>query len=262
MSRETFMVVLPARYGSTRFPGKPLARIAGRPLIEWVYRRALEIRGAGELVVATDDRRIADAVEGFGGNVVMTSPDHATGTDRVAEVARAREFRFVVNLQGDEPIFDPVTVEAMVERLASSPDVDIVTACHPIANAEDHHNPNCVKVVAGRDGKALYFSRAPIPYAAPGGPAAAHRHVGIYAYRREALLAFTELEPTDLERTEKLEQLRALEHGMTIAVIVTDAPTVGVDVPDDLKNVEKQLGSTYTQSAPGKKNPVEDASSS
>jgi 3-deoxy-manno-octulosonate cytidylyltransferase (CMP-KDO synthetase) len=259
MSRESFLIVLPARYGSTRFPGKPLAEIAGRPLIEWVHRRASEIRGAGELVVATDDGRIAGAVEAFGGNVMMTSPDHATGTDRVAEVARSRDIPYVVNLQGDEPVFDPALVETMIDRLAESPDVDIVTACHPIETQEDFHNPNFVKVVMDGGGNALYFSRSPVPAGAvPSGEAAPYRHVGIYAYRKEALLRFTSLKPTDLERTERLEQLRALEHGMKIAVIVADAPTVGVDVPEDVKNVEKELSKTYTDLDPSSHKQVEE----
>jgi 3-deoxy-manno-octulosonate cytidylyltransferase (CMP-KDO synthetase) len=259
MGRESFLVVLPARYASTRFPGKPLAEIAGRPLIEWVYRRAEEIRGVGELVVATDDDRIAGAVEGFGGRAVMTSADHVTGTDRVAEVARSRDLPFVVNLQGDEPVFDPRTVEEMVEQLSAAPDTDVVTACHPITSAKDYFDPNVVKVVVDRHGRALYFSRSPIPEgvfkngAAVERPARvpevqqAYRHVGVYAYRREALLRFASLAPTNLERTERLEQLRALENGMTVRVVVTDTPTLGVDVPENIKEVEKALGGIYTR---------------
>jgi 3-deoxy-manno-octulosonate cytidylyltransferase (CMP-KDO synthetase) len=247
MGRNSFLVVLPARYGSTRFPGKPLADISGRPLIEWVYLRAAAIRGAGEVVVATDDRRIADAVSSFGGNVVMTDAAHATGTDRVAEVAKNRDFPFVVNLQGDEPVFDPSTVEAMVEVLASEPESDIATACHPVGSEEEFNNPNIVKVVLDGRGRALYFSRSPIPSGAwQSEQAVACRHVGIYAYRKESLLRFTSLEPSTLEKTEKLEQLRALENGMTIRVIVTDRLTLGVDVPGDLKKVEKELSRFYT----------------
>jgi 3-deoxy-manno-octulosonate cytidylyltransferase (CMP-KDO synthetase) len=247
MGRKSFLVVLPARYGSTRFPGKPLADIAGRPLIEWVYRRAAEIRGAGEVVVATDDRRIADAVAAFGGNVAMTSTGHATGTDRVAEVALNRDYPLVVNLQGDEPVFDPATVESMVELLASDPDSDIATACHPVGSEEEFKNPNIVKVVFDSDGRALYFSRSPVPNGAwRTGQTVAYRHVGIYAYRKKSLLRFTSLEPSPLEISEKLEQLRALESGMVIRVIVTDQPTLGVDVPSDVKKVEKELGRIYT----------------
>ncbi len=260
MGRESFIVVLPARYGSTRFPGKPLAEIAGRPLVEWVYRRALEIRGADAVIVATDDRRIAEAVESFGGNVVMTDKSHRTGTDRVAEVARSGEHAIVVNLQGDEPIFDPVTVEDLVELLSSDPSTDIATACHPVASDEEYQDPNIVKVVTDREGRALYFSRSPVPSGAlvPGG-FRARRHVGIYAYRRESLFRFTSLEPTPLERAERLEQLRALENGMTIRVIETGQPTVGVDVPGDVKKVEKELGRTYTDLDPQPDNPTSGA---
>ena len=247
MGRSSFLVVLPARYGSTRFPGKPLADVAGRPLIEWVYLRAAAIRGAGEVVVATDDERIAEAVSSFGGNVVMTDTGHPTGTDRVAEVARNRDFPFVVNLQGDEPVFDPSTVTAMVDVLAAEPESDIATACHPLGSEEEFNNPNIVKVVLDGFGRALYFSRSPIPNGGWRiGQTVACRHVGIYAYRKESLLRFTTLEPTTLEKTEKLEQLRALENGMTIRVIVTDQLTLGVDVPGDVKKVEKELGRIYT----------------
>jgi 3-deoxy-manno-octulosonate cytidylyltransferase (CMP-KDO synthetase) len=251
MGRDSFMVVLPARYGSTRFPGKPLAVIAGRPLIEWVYRRALDIDGAGEVVVATDDRRIADAVASFGGRAVMTDPGHATGTDRVAEVVKTADYPLVVNLQGDEPIFDPSSVKKMVDLLLTSRDADITTACHPIESEGDLNDPNVVKVVIDTGGRALYFSRSPIPNGTgPARRAAAYRHVGIYAYRRESLLRFTKLEPSPLERAEKLEQLRALENGMVIRLVVTERPTLGVDVPDDVKKVEKELGRIYTRPDP------------
>jgi 3-deoxy-manno-octulosonate cytidylyltransferase (CMP-KDO synthetase) len=242
MGREPFMVVLPARYASTRFPGKPLVKIGGKPLIEWVYRGASRIEGVGELVVATDDRRIARAVEDFGGRAVMTAADHATGTDRVAEVARAHDFPLVVNLQGDEPVFDPRSVETMVDLLAAEADTDIVTACHRIDSVEDFENPNIVKVVMSLDGRALYFSRSPVPSGALEGGAGAYRHVGIYVYRRNSLLRFTSLDPTPLERSERLEQLRAIENGMIIKLVVIKEKTVGVDVPEDVKNVEKELG--------------------
>lgn len=248
MGREPFLVVLPARYGSTRFPGKPLASIAGRPLVEWVYRRARRIAGAGGVVVATDDRRIADAVEAFGGDAVMTLSSHATGTDRVAEVARSSALDVFVNLQGDEPVFEPRMVEEMVDRLAAEPRVDIVTACHRMDSSAELRDPNVVKVVADREGRVLYFSRSPIPSGAldDSREAAAHRHVGVYAFRKAALLRFTELERTPLEKSERLEQLRALENGMSIGLVVTGTHTIGVDVPDDVKKVEKELHRFYT----------------
>lgn len=270
MGRDLFAVVLPARYNSSRFPGKPLAQIAGRPLIEWVYRRARQIRGVGALLVATDDDRIAETVRSLGGEVVMTRGDHETGTDRVAEVAGSLEFGYVVNLQGDEPIFDPVTVEAMMDRLAGNPGTDIVTACHPLVSDEEKNDPNVVKVVVDRRQRALYFSRSPIPHGTPEQPEGApdshagrgrprasvdsagrgrsigYRHVGIYAYTRDALLRFAGLPRSPLERSERLEQLRALENGMTISVVISSTPTIGVDTPEDIKKVEKEISRIYT----------------
>lgn len=214
--------------------------ISGRPLIEWVHRRATRVRGAARVVVATDDARIAERVRGFGGEVIMTPGDHATGTDRVAAVAKTLRVDIIVNLQGDEPVFDPGLVERMVQVFSRQPDVDIVTACHALRDAVDFLDPHVVKVVFDRRGRALYFSRAPIPSGARDEPAA-WRHVGVYAYRRAALLRFAALPRTPLEITERLEQLRALENGMTIAVVETERETVGVDVPADVKKVEKLL---------------------
>ncbi len=250
-----FAVVLPARYHSTRFPGKPLAVIAGKPLIEWVYRRAEQVPGVSRVVVATDHEGIAAAVKHFGGDVVMTSEGCRTGTDRVAEAARQLPFDPVVNLQGDEPLFPPELVREMVSVAVSEPGTDIVTACHPLVDANQLGNPNVVKVVMDTAGRALYFSRAPIPYRrikdAPGGRAGTFapettplgfRHIGIYVFRRASLLRFNELPSTRLEITEGLEQLRALDHGMIIRVVETSQLTVGVDVPEDVKTVEKALG--------------------
>jgi 3-deoxy-manno-octulosonate cytidylyltransferase (CMP-KDO synthetase) len=236
----SFAIVLPARYASARFPGKPLALISGRPLIEWVHRAALRIPGAARVVVATDDVRIADTVRGFGGVVITTRNDHATGTDRVAEVARQLRADIIVNLQGDEPVFDPQLIKRMVDVFTKSPDVDIVTACHALHKQDDFENPNIVKVVFDTRGRALYFSRAPVPWGAMDARGA-FRHVGIYAYRRAALLKLAKLPRTALEVSERLEQLRALENRMTIAVVETEHETVGVDVPSDVKKVEKFL---------------------
>lgn len=236
-------IVVPARYHSTRFPGKPLAMISGRPLIEWVYRRALEIEGADRVIVATDDERIAGAVRRVGGNVVMTSEGHATGTDRVAEVARDATDDLIFNLQGDEPIFSTELVQEMIVKLSRSSTLDIVTAAHAILSAEELENPNVVKVVMDRAGRALYFSRAPIPYMRSGVDEEQRgwRHIGIYGFRRESLLRFSALPQTPLEQRECLEQLRAIENGMVIGVVKTDAVTIGVDVPQDIKTVEKVL---------------------
>lgn len=231
--------MLPARFGSTRFPGKPLATILGKPLIEWVYQGASRVRGATRVLVATDDVRIAAAVRGFGGHVVMSRGIHPTGTDRVAEVAKTLRTDIVVNLQGDEPIFDPAMVEEMIAVMARNPEVEIATACHPIQDTESLLSPHVVKVVVDQRHHALYFSRAPIPNGALFDGARALRHVGVYAFRRDALAKFAKLPRTPLEIAEQLEQLRALEHGMTIAVVETRHATVGVDVPADIKNVER-----------------------
>ncbi len=198
------------------------------------------MRGVTRLLVATDDVRIAEAVKFFGGDIIMTRGDHVTGTDRVAEVARRLRVDIVVNLQGDEPVFDPRLVERMVAALARDPELDIATACHRIHTVEEFRNPNVVKVIADRRGRALYFSRAPIP---DGGLATgtAYRHVGVYAFRRAALLRFSGLSRSQLEIAERLEQLRALENGMRIAVLETKRATVGVDVPADIKNVERLM---------------------
>ena len=249
MPASAFAVVLPARYHSSRFPGKPLAILAGKPLIEWVYRRAERIPGAARVVVATDHEQIASVVEGFGGNVVMTSSEHRTGTDRVAEVARSLDCEIIVNLQGDEPVLPPGLVEDMVGVLDTSQEVDIVTAAHAVTDAEALDNPNVVKVVMDRSGNALYFSRAPIPFgfwqrAGGDAPPRFYRHVGVYTFRRDALVRFAEAPRSPLEVAEGLEQLRALENGMVIRVLETTEATIGVDVPEDIKLVEKELSST------------------
>jgi 3-deoxy-manno-octulosonate cytidylyltransferase (CMP-KDO synthetase) len=240
-------VVLPARYHSTRFPGKPLAVLNGKPLIEWVYRRAAQISGVSRVVVATDHEQIAAVAKAIGGDVVMTSQDHRTGTDRVAEVARSLDEEIIVNLQGDEPVFPVGLIEEMIEVLAADDQpqpVDIVTACHPIVDPNELANANAVKVVMDRAGRALYFSRAAVPHVSEvhgNHSTAAFRHIGIYVFRKSSLLKFAELPSGELEKAEGLEQLRALENGMKIHVVKTEYETVGVDVPEDIKNVEKAL---------------------
>lgn len=235
-------IVLPARYGSTRFPGKPLALIAGRPLIRWVYERAQLVGGASRVIVATDHDGIADVVRGFGGEVSITASGHRTGTDRVAEVARSLDDEVIVNLQGDEPIFSVDLVEEMVRQMRSDTETDIVTACHPITDVEQIGSPHVVKVVMNRRHEALYFSRSPIPSNHSGGQeAVCYRHVGIYVFRRDSLLRFADTPPTPLERAENLEQLRALEVGMKITLVISHESTVGVDIPEDIKSVEKAM---------------------
>lgn len=245
MTSHRVAVVLPARYHSSRFPGKPLALLAGRPLIQWVFDRAERIGGVSRVLVATDHDGIASVVKGFGGEVVMTSRDHETGTDRVAEVATELEEDIIVNLQGDEPAFPPELVEEMVAPLRHSTTIDIVTACHEIRNPNEIGNCNVVKVVMDQSSRALYFSRSAIPAPAGGGESApAHRHIGIYAFHKASLLRFAGYTRTPLERAENLEQLRALENGMVVHVVKTTYRTVGVDVPEDIKTVEKALAST------------------
>ena len=238
-------IVLPARYHSTRFPGKPLAVIAGKPLIQWVYERARGVRDVARVVVATDHADIASAATGFGAEVVMTSPDLATGTDRVAAVAAGLDEEIVVNLQGDEPMFPRGLVEELIAVCAKNENTDIVTACHRIEDGNERDNRHVVKVVADREGRAMYFSRSPIPFDAQG-DAICYRHVGIYVFRRESLVRFATLDRTPLEVAEQLEQLRALENGMTIRLVETRQTTIGVDTPDDIKSVEKALASTYS----------------
>ena len=205
-----------------------------------MHRAALRVAGAARVVVATDDARIAETVRGFGGTVVTTGVEHATGTDRVAEVAKQLRADIIVNLQGDEPVFDPALIGRMLAVFVKQPDVDIVTACHALRDPTDFQDPNVVKVVFDTAGRALYFSRAPVPWGAMDAHGA-FRHVGVYAYRRAALLKMAKLPRTALEVSERLEQLRALENGMTIAVVETKHETVGVDVPADVKKVEKLL---------------------
>jgi 3-deoxy-manno-octulosonate cytidylyltransferase (CMP-KDO synthetase) len=236
------VAVIPARFASTRFPGKPLADIDGRPMIEHVYRRAAASPVVSRVIVATDDLRIATRVAEFGGNVKLTRVTHQTGTDRLAEVAASLECDIVVNVQGDEPLLDPRAISELVTPF-EHPSVSITTLYRRILKPDELSNPNIVKVVLDRGGFALYFSRAPIPYARDprGGWPPMFRHVGVYAYRRSTLLVLASLEPTPLERSESLEQLRALEHGIRIKAVETSYDSIGVDTPDDLEQVRRLL---------------------
>ncbi len=236
--RESAVVAaIPARYGSTRLPGKVLLEIAGRPMIEHVYRRAEEAGLAA--VVLTDDERVEAAVRGFGGNVEMTPADCASGTDRIAWAARRWEAAAVVNVQGDEPLLDGAAIARLAQHLVEHPEVPMVTLAAP-AREEEFASPDVVKVVTARDGTALYFSRAPIPFARLDG-AAPLKHIGIYGYQRETLLELAALEPTPLERTESLEQLRALENGIPIRVLEVEKAWPGVDTMADLEAVRELL---------------------
>jgi 3-deoxy-manno-octulosonate cytidylyltransferase (CMP-KDO synthetase) len=242
-----FHVVIPARYAASRLPGKPLLPIAGRPLIQWVWERA-RASGAASVILATDDERIRTAAQNFGAECMMTAPQHASGTDRIAEVVRLRALAgedIVVNLQGDEPLMPPAVIAALAAALAERPATDIATAVAPIVSLTQFLDPACVKALRALDGRALYFSRAPVPWprehAADGRPTAfggAWRHIGIYAYRVRSLLEFAAWPPSALEVVEKLEQLRALEHGMSIHLVaLSEAPAAGVDTPEDLARV-------------------------
>jgi 3-deoxy-manno-octulosonate cytidylyltransferase (CMP-KDO synthetase) len=257
-----FTVIIPARYASSRFPGKPLADIDGKPMVVRVAERAVK-SGASEVVVATDHEAIAAAVERHGYEAIMTRADHPTGTDRLAEVVSRRRYgarAIVVNVQGDEPLIPPLLIRRVAENLAQHSDAEIATACQPIRDAAELTNPNVVKVVLDDAGLALYFSRAPIPYArdayANGIDAIPQglpvlRHLGIYAYRARFLLAFRRLKPAAIERFEALEQLRALAHGYRISVAVTrSAPHPGIDTPADLERLRSRSRARASQPAP------------
>jgi len=251
-----FRVVIPARYGSTRLPGKALAPIAGKPMILWVYERASRSRAA-EVLIATDDARIAEAARGFGADVVMTAATHPSGTDRIAEVARLRRWSdtdIVVNVQGDEPLMPPALIDQVAGLLAANPDAGVATLASPLPTLEALMDPNVVKVVTDLQGRALYFSRAPVPWnrdSAPAGLASqssfegARRHIGLYAYRVGALLRIASLAPSPLETAERLEQLRALENGITICVAdAVEAPGPDVNTPADLQAAAARLGAS------------------
>ncbi len=234
--------VIPARYQSSRLNGKPLALIGGRPMIEHVYQRASESKLLSDLVVATDDERIFGAVESFGGKAAMTSPNHPSGTDRVAEVAAASDANVVVNIQGDEPFLSPRVLDQLVEPFQADSALEMTTLARRIDDARSLEDPNVVKVAFDRRGDALYFSRSLIPHPRRGEGRAAYEHIGLYGFRRDFLLAYAKLEPTPLERTEALEQLRALENGHAIRVVVTeDHLGLSVDTPADLARAEAYL---------------------
>lgn len=251
--KNDFLVVIPARYGSTRLEGKPLLPIRGKPMVEHVYRRAVD-SGAKRVIVATDDRRIAVACEGFGAQAVMTRVDHPSGTDRLAEVAQLLDLderQVVVNLQGDEPLMPPALIRELAQALLSRGDTEMATVATPIHSANDIFDPNVVKVVRDYAGNALYFSRAPVPwnreqFADPLSVSRVDgylRHLGIYAYRAGFLMRYPGMAVVDIERHERLEQLRALWHGAKIFVVTTAMnPGPGVDTREDLRRVEQILG--------------------
>ena len=236
-------VIIPARWGSTRFPGKALHPIAGKPLVQHVWERCCRARGIDEVIIATDEMRIAEAAFAFGAEVAMTSPKHQSGTDRVAEVAkRLKGVRHVINVQGDEPVIDIALINRLAKALAGDKSMCMITAANTYAVGEDVTNPNAVKVVLDRSSNALYFSRSPIPFVRSDGSSPVfYRHQGIYGYSIDFLLQFVRWKPGVLEKAEHLEQLRALENGARIKVLITKSTSVGVDAPDDVPIVEALL---------------------
>ena len=255
----SFIVVIPARYESSRLPGKPLCDLGGRPMIQWVWERA-QASGAAEVIIATDDERIRIGCRGFGADVEMTSPAHNSGTDRIAEVADKRCFAdsaILVNVQGDEPMIPPPSIHALAQALHDHPACQIATPVTPVVSEAQWRDANCVKAVRALDGTALYFSRAPIPWprdAAPPGAASAAttfqrawRHIGLYAYRASSLREFAGWPPSALEETEKLEQLRALDHGMKIYLLpLSESPPGGVDTAEDLAALRATIARDFS----------------
>src|SRR6476620_7646979 len=235
--------IIPARWGSTRFPGKALHDIAGQPLLRHVWERCRTSRNLDRLVVATDDFRIAEAAFDWGAEVAMTSPNHASGTDRIAEVAKKlRQFAHIINIQGDEPLVDPKLIDRLVRELQRDHKLEMITAAHPFEDPADAVSPHQVKVVLDQNGNALYFSRAAIPFVRDAATRPEYfRHQGIYAYTRELLLRFVRWKTSPLERAEALEQLRALENGVRIQVVMTGSGSPGVDTPEDARMIERLM---------------------
>ena len=259
------VAIIPARWGSTRFPGKPLYPIAGKPLLQHVWMRARRARSLDTIIIATDDMRIAEAAFDWGAEVSLTSLKHRSGTDRIAEVARKLpDAGYILNIQGDEPLVEPSLIDRFVRDLRQNPKCGIVTAAHPFDDPADAASPHQVKVVTDLAGNALYFSRSLIPYPRSGGFQTAVplnrrlgsrrslilRHQGIYGFRRETLLQFVAWKPSPLEQSEHLEQLRALENGVTVHVLVTRHGSPGVDTPQDAKAIERKLARASRKPAP------------
>jgi 3-deoxy-manno-octulosonate cytidylyltransferase (CMP-KDO synthetase) len=263
MNKDKAVGIIPARWGSTRFPGKPLHLIAGKPLLRHVWERCRRARQLDSVIIATDDMRIAEAAFDWRAEVALTSARHQSGTDRVAEVAqKAKEFTYIINIQGDEPLIDPSLIDKLVQKLQTDEETEIVTAAHPFQNGEDASSPHQVKVVVDLKGRALYFSRALIPPTRSGGfqtadqsgrfgkrPSLVLRHQGIYGFRRETLLRFVRWRPSPMERAESLEQLRALENGVTVHVLVTKHGSPGVDTPQDARALEQKLARASSAAA-------------
>ena len=236
--------VIPARFGSTRFPGKVLAELCGKPMIQWVYEKAAASI-ADEVIVATDEPKVMDAVKAFGGKAVMTSPNHPSGTDRISEAVQGIDCGIIINVQGDEPLIPTSVIDGLIRKMREETSIEMGTVAVPRLRSEIEHDPNKVKVVFDERNFALYFSRSMVPYLREGGiDAKTYLHWGIYAYRRETLDRFVRLPEGRLESCEKLEQLRALENGIRIYVMLSDLESIGVDTPEDLRRAEIKLRET------------------
>ncbi|MFB4331513.1 3-deoxy-manno-octulosonate cytidylyltransferase [Paenibacillus sp. CR_12] len=236
------VAVIPARYGSTRFPGKPLANIKGKAMIEHVYLNVLQAKSISEVLVATDDQRIIDKVEAFGGKCILTSGNHQTGTDRIAECLSVINADIIINVQGDEPLIDGKMLDELIQSFKEHPELQMATFKSKIKHLSDVDDPNVVKVITNSDGKAIYFSRSPIPYNRDmRDDVDYYKHIGVYAYKKSFLSQFVKLQQSPLELAESLEQLRALENGISIKVVDTDHILISVDTPEDLKRVEDYL---------------------
>jgi 3-deoxy-manno-octulosonate cytidylyltransferase (CMP-KDO synthetase) len=232
--------VIPARYGSTRFEGKVLADIHGKPMIQWVWEVAKRAKILDEVIIACDDKRIEEAVNGFGGRAVFTAKEHPSGTDRICEVVNPLEVKVVVNIQADEPLIEPVMIENVAGSLLENPQLNMATLMKEIDEPDEVADPNVVKVLTDKNGFSLYFSRATIPYQRDKSVTPLYyKHIGLYAYTKDFLFIFKNLPESALEKTEKLEQLRVLEEGFKIKVIETKISTIGVDTPEDLEMVKK-----------------------
>jgi 3-deoxy-manno-octulosonate cytidylyltransferase (CMP-KDO synthetase) len=242
-----FLGVIPARFSSSRFPGKVLAPLAGKPILQHVYERASQARYLSSTIIATDDERVFDAARRFGARVRMTRPDHLSGTDRVAEVASAENAEVIVNIQGDEPLIDPAAIDAAILPVAHDPEILMATLKKRIEDPAEITNPNVVKVVTDLADGAIYFSRCPIPFHREGASGVYYKHIGLYIYQREFLLSYSALPVGPLEQAEKLEQLRALENGYRIQVVETEYESLGVDTPSDLERVSRLFEASSLQ---------------
>lgn len=235
-------IIIPSRYASTRLHAKPLIEVGGKPIIQWVYEKAKRVKGADEVIVATDHEAIYNCVKSFGGDVEMTKVDHKCGSDRIAEVAeRHEDFDYIINLQGDEPMITPESIDGVISALKES-DADISTLLREIKDPKEAENPNLVKCVKDNNGFALYFSRSKIPFERNENEAVYYGHIGLYGYKRDSLFKMTKLPQTMLEKTESLEQLRALESGMRIVTAVVDCIPIGIDTKEDVERFKAVIG--------------------